>query len=808
MVHTPHPDADSLVGLLQDALGGGMRIERELGGGGMSRVFLVHEPALDRRLVLKVFPDGMTVGVGADRFRREIMLSAGLQHPNIVPVIAAGDAKGLPYFLMPFVEGESLRARLTRGSLLVAEAVAVLRDVGRALAYAHARGIIHRDIKPDNILLTGGAAVVVDFGVAKALADASGGSSTGDAQTLTRAGTSLGTPAYMAPEQVVADPSADQRVDLYALGVTAFEMMTGRQPFIGDTVVEVMSAHLTTAPESLAIARPGTPVALVALVAHMLEKDPKKRPASADALLRLLDDPAIVSGAMASLASVPATTPPAPVRALSRKRWSVLAFAGLAAVTGVWWASTRPDGASATTAPVIAVLPLELASSDTADSYLAQGIADEVVNALARVPGVKVASRLAARSLATAASPASAAREYGVTMTLEGSIQRRGDRVRVTARLATVSDGVAVWSETYDRPRTELFALQEEIAGSVASSVRAGVALASSNPKSETRDPAAYDDYLRGHFLLTRRGAAALREAITRFESAVERDPDFARAHAELAQAYAVLPLYAGTGREMFDRAQRAAERAIALDSTLASAHAALGYLHTANWRWKEGAAALRRAVELDSTDATAMQWYGENLLATGDATGARDAFAAAARSDREAPVPGSLEALAMSLGGQHDEAITLARRVLDANPSSVVPRLMLGTILSWAGRDGEAVPELEEAQRLAPGLPVVEGSLGAALARAGRGAEARRIVADKQRSPDAPGAQAAIARILVALGDADGAMNALRRAARARDPFFASEPLASPLFAPLRKHQQWAALMQEIGLTGTSVAR
>ena len=797
MVDSPIPTADALVERLYAALGPTYHFEQELGGGGMSRVFLARERALDRRVVIKVLPESLAEGLSVERFRREILLAAALQHPNIVPVIAAGDAGGLPWFVMPYVEGESLRARVLRGPMMIPEVVAVLRDVGRALAYAHARGIIHRDIKPDNILLTGGAAVVVDFGVAKAVADA--GSPTGEApgRTLTRVGMSLGTPAYMAPEQVVADPSASQQVDLYALGITAFEMLTGRTPFSGGSLSEVMSAHLTQAPEPLERARPGVPAALVAIVSQCLAKDPAQRPAGAEAFLRLLDDPAVVSGAVPSLSAIAAPARPA-------SRWPRLAAIGAlagAAAAGTWWVVSR-RGSTPPAAPMIAVLPLELASADTGDAYLAQGIADEVLGALGRVPGVRVASRLATRSIAASPTPAEAARQAGVTLVLEGSVQRRGERVRITAQLADPVTGATTWSETYDRPREELYALQGEIASSVAAVIRADV-VRESRPAAggQRRDPVAYDEYLRGHFLLARRSPTTIREAITRFESAIARDASFAAAHAELAQALAVLPLYTGGGTELLGRAQDAARQAISLDSTLAPAHAALGYLQGAAWRWDEGRRSLERAVALDSSDATALQWLGENHLMTGRASEARAAFAAASRLDPSSPIPAALESVAAALGGDTEAGIQLGRRVVDAQPSLAVPRFMLGTVLSWAGRHDQAIAELTEARRLAPGVLAVIGTLGQAHAKAGDPARARALLAELRRTPTAPGVQPAIAKILVALGDRDGAIAALESAVALRDGFFSSEPLRSPLFNDLATHPRWPALLTAAGL-------
>src|SRR2546426_9020495 len=268
---------------LQVALGDAYRIERELGGGGMSRVFLAQETALKRQVVIKVLPPEMAAGVNVERFRREVELAASLQHPHIVPLLSAAASGDLLYYTMPLVEGESLRAKLARqGELPVSETIRVLADVADALAYAHAHGVVHRDIKPDNVLISGKHAVVTDFGVAKAVSASSGGS-------LTSLGVALGTPAYMAPEQAAADPHLDHRADLYAVGVLAYEMLTGGAPFAGDPPQQLISAHLPRPVERPERLRPSIPPAVSTLVMRCLEKRPADRWQSADELLRQID---------------------------------------------------------------------------------------------------------------------------------------------------------------------------------------------------------------------------------------------------------------------------------------------------------------------------------------------------------------------------------------------------------------------------------------------------------------------------------------------------------------------------------------
>ena len=322
---------------LQAALGDTYHIERELGGGGMSHVFVAEEVALGRKVVVKVLPPEMGAGVNAERFRREIQLAASLQHPHIVPLLNAGHTDDLVWYTMPLIEGESLRTRLAReGELPVAEAVRLLRDVADALAYAHQHGVVHRDIKPDNVLISGQHAVVTDFGVSKAITAATGEAS------LTSIGIALGTPAYMAPEQAAAEPHVDHRADLYALGATAYEMLTGAPPFGGEATV-VLAAHVTRAPEPVTTRRTAVPAALGALVMRCLEKKPADRWQSAAELHQQLEVMATPSGGMTPTGAVPAAQAPAGVRA-GIPKGLLWATVGVAIVVLAWggWRLSRP----------------------------------------------------------------------------------------------------------------------------------------------------------------------------------------------------------------------------------------------------------------------------------------------------------------------------------------------------------------------------------------------------------------------------------------------------------------------------------
>ena len=475
---------------LAETLGDAFVVERELGGGGMSRVFLVRDVALARLVVVKVLQPELAMSLSVERFRREILLVAALQHPHIVGVLAAGEIDGLPFFTMPYVQGESLRERLKRGPLPFATTVSVLRDVARALDCAHSRGIVHRDIKPDNVLLAGTSAMVADFGVAKALdAALPSGARTG---TLTFAGTSLGTPQYMAPEQAAGDPDADHRVDLYAWGVMAYEMLAGRTPFEGRSPQQLLAAHLTETPVPPSTLRDGIPEALERVVLHCLEKDPDARPASAEALLELLDDPAIVSGAFASARSgsganrIRSGAHASSGTGRRRTLAAAIVVGLLAAVAGAWGIAQRrgqtppPRGAAARAAAAaaasaarsVAVLPLTIISDEAGDARLGAAIGDHVATTLARVRGLRVVPRsAAAAALAASPDPTAVARTLRVRVLFEGTLQREGDRVRVAARLLDASDGAMLWADVYDGTMRELFAMQDHLAQSVATAV-------------------------------------------------------------------------------------------------------------------------------------------------------------------------------------------------------------------------------------------------------------------------------------------------------------------------------------------------
>ena len=666
------PDSlrDPLRDQLQTSLGSAYLLERELGGGGMSRVFVVDEVRLRRKLVVKVLAPELAAGLSAERFQREIELAARLQQANIVPLLTVGEAEGLPYYTMPFVDGLSLRARLERqGALPVAEGVAVLRDVARALAYAHDHGVMHRDIKPENILLSGAAAVVTDFGIAKALAASKTQTPGG---TITQVGTSIGTPAYMAPEQAAGDPATDHRADLYALGCVAYEMLTGAAPFAGRPVRELLAAHLIETPAPLAQRRADTPPALDALVMRCLEKDPSNRPQSAGAVLEALDGigPSITAAGAASRTR--AVSRPSAVRAAAVVAVIAALVLGGRAMRARSASDTTPSNALS-----IAVLPFQNLG-DSADAYFADGVTDAVRGKLAGLDGLTVIARFSSVSYSgTTKPPAAIASELGVRYILTGTVRFAGlgaaRRVQVNPELVEIATGLAPasrWAQPFDAAITEVFAVQADIAARVATAMQGALGSADKARLAEepTRNPAAYDAFLRGEALRTNSTSPrSLRLALAAYDEALRLDSMMLRGWA--ARSVTLSQLYNMQTRspELARMALASAERAIALDSTRSSGHRALAHYYSSVGNDPAKALAAVSRVRAHAHDDVGVLIAAANIKSDlGQMEAARRDFAEAARLDpRSAFVFASQAVLLLRLGQVTEARIAAERQLL-----------------------------------------------------------------------------------------------------------------------------------------------
>ncbi|MBC7840857.1 MAG: protein kinase, partial [Gemmatimonadaceae bacterium] len=689
-------DDMELIETLRECLADRYDIERELGGGGMSRVFVAAERALARRVVIKVLSPELGQAVNAERFRLEIATSATLQHPQIVPVYSTGACGDLLYYVMPFVAGESLRAHLDRiGTLPPDEVTRILVLLARGLAYAHRENVVHRDIKPENILLAQGEPMLADFGIAKVIRQ--GNNTTG----LTSTGMSIGTVTYMAPEQVVADPSIDGRADVYSLAALGFELLSGAPPFTG-TPQQVMSAHVVSPVPDIGARVQHVPPTLAAAITAGLAKDALARPTASE-FATLLSSQSVVSQASSPSRTATRRTPTigAAVAVL------VLAGIGVAALRNR--EAPRADEAIATpsaaaTQTGLAVLPFENIGGAGDDAWFAAGLTAELTTAIGKVDGIRIASRSTVRAFADSnLAPIALGQRLGVKAMVEGSAQRIGDRLRVTARLIDAADGHALWSESYDRTVSDVFATQSEISAAIVAALapRFGTTTRATTSDVGTQDATAYDDFLRARFAQEERD---LGSALTLFRKAAARDTLFARAYAGIAEVTALRPVYGdGTHVALAPEILSAAARALALDSTLAEPHTALGLLAKGRADWAAAERELRLAAVLQPTNGTAAQTLAELLFTLGRFDEAAVEMARAARVE---PMNGLIlgeHAYTLMLTGRIDSARATAVRALlldGQNPFILYTR---GVIEERAGAYSAAVQPMAAAVTRAP---------------------------------------------------------------------------------------------------------
>ena len=555
---------------LRVALADRYTIDRELGRGGMAVVYLAHDRRHDRAVAIKVLRDEIAAALGAERFLREIRIAAKLHHPHILPLYDSGAAGESLYYVMPYVEGESLRERLDReNQLALADALAIARQVAAALAYAHAHDIVHRDIKPENILLEHGEAVVADFGIARAVTAAGG-------DQLTQTGIAIGTPLYMSPEQASAAGAVDGRSDVYSLGCVLYEMLAGHPPFLGRTAHEILARHAMDSVPPLRSARATVPALVERAVGRALAKTAADRYATP---LEFADD---LGGPVASVTR--------PAGSGSRRLRAALG-ASLVAVTlgagvAVWRArrETRPVPLSPPGfAASVAVLPFETIGGGPEDEYFSEGMTDEIITQLAQIRDLKVISRTSVVALKGSHLTLSRiADTLGVDHVLEGSARRAGGRVRVNAQLIAAKTDAHLWAKTYERDLKDVFRVQEEIAADVSRALLASVqGLRPLGAGSRTAQSAAYDAYLRGTYWRQQRTRDGLLRATQAFEAALAVDSAYAPAYAGLSSALSLFVIFQYPGGPepiaAFARAIALADRAIALDSNLAEGFTARG---------------------------------------------------------------------------------------------------------------------------------------------------------------------------------------------------------------------------------------
>jgi serine/threonine-protein kinase len=693
------------------ALAGRYKVERILGEGGMATVYLATDLKHKRKVAVKVMRPELAATLGAERFLREVEIAGQLSHPHILPMHDSGESEGILFYVMPYVEGETLRERLERdGALPVDDALRLAREVAEALAYAHRRNIVHRDIKPANILLSEGHALVADFGIARAVGDSAG-------EQLTRTGLAVGTPQYMAPEQATGEKEVDGRADVYATGAVLYEMIAGEPPFTGPSARMILTRSLTEAPRALSKVRDGLPGSVDTTVLRALAKNPGDRFPTADALVTALD------GARQSMSSTssPALTPtgtevrsaapkgPALLAEGAPRQWLTVRNAALAGVAALaLWAvgatvmASRGGparGGAGTTGNRIAVLPFQNQGATT-DEYFADGIADEVRGKLSRVRGLEIiASSSSAEYKGSTKRPAEIAKELGADFLLVGKVRWAGTegakrRVQVVPELIDARTGSVKWQQSFDNDITDVFEVQSQIASRVAGAL--GVALAAGEKDEVTSRPtanvAAYQLYLKAR-AIPGGEPAVLREAIGYLEQAVALDSTFADAWTSLSIAHTRLFTNGGPDPDVRRRAREALDRAIAL-----SRDGARTLLATA--RYEEGIT--RNFAAADAAMASALQ------AAPTDA----DVLAFAALGDERR--------------GDVDAAVAKLERARELDPRSLFTLGRLANLYRNLHRFSDAEAALSTALLLQPGDVALIHSLAITRALDGRVQDAR----------------------------------------------------------------------------------
>ena len=747
--------ADRLFG---DTLAGRYVIERELGRGGNATVLLAEDQRHRRRVAIKLLNPELAALLGADRFLGEIEIIARLNHPHILPLFDSGEIAGLPYYVMPYVAGESLRAVLDRTRLLpIADVVRLLSEIGDALSYAHDQGIVHRDIKPENILIASDHAVIADFGIARAI-DLSAN------ERLTQAGITVGTPLYLSPEQAAGDHTPDPRSDIYSLGCVAYEMLAGDPPFTGETASAIIAKRFMERPVPLTQRREAIPHMVAAAVMRSLEREVDERFKTAKDFVKALNS---------------ANT--------------TLSGEHISAYLGA------PREGS------VAVLPFTNMTADTESEYFADGMTEELINALSQVRSLRVTARTSSFAHKRSTDDVrTIGQKLGVAAVLEGGVRRVGSRLRVTAQLVSVSDGFQLWSERFDREMKDVFEIQDEISTAIVATVR-GKLVGNTVPPARHGTPnlEAYHLYLKGRYYWYRRD---LKNAIRYFEDATRRDPEYALAYCGIADTYSALALYGLVPTQFaYEHASASVQRALAIDPSSADVQYSRG-LATFYFTWNlaEAARAFRAAIRANPTHAAAHAYLCAVSGMMGDELTTLTVGPRGQELEPMSPLINAVASMGYFFIRQPDLTEAACQQALSIDPSQSTASFLLAFVRAAQTRVDEAVELLDGAATRMNRIPHMLMLLGTLLWRAGRRDEALRVRDELyERCAAAPDADrpAAKAWLHISMGELDTGFELMFAGAAEHDPAILFL-VSWPGFKEMRSDPRFEQLLHQHSLT------